>query len=163
MREIKTILRERVSQARREAGFAQAGVETQLGLPPGALSKIESGSRAITSTELAAFAQLCGLNVGWFFDPQPAAAVRLRAASESPATRADLAWLHDFAETVCTLERLVSQYGEEVTTMPKRTRVQFTALKPQPTEVQFPTKDGSVSFIADKPQPTKVSFLAKKP
>jgi hypothetical protein len=36
-------------------------------------------------------------------------------------------------------------------------------MKPQPTKVQFQTKDGKVSFIADKPQPTPVSFLAKKP
>jgi transcriptional regulator with XRE-family HTH domain len=114
MTDTATILRERISRARRDAGLAQATIEKGLKLTAGAFSKIESGARDITSTELAAFAQMCGLNVGWFFDAEPTSVPMLRGDSASGLGRADLAWLHEFAEATVSLERLVGNKGKGV-------------------------------------------------
>jgi transcriptional regulator with XRE-family HTH domain len=108
MTDTATLLRDRIGRGRRDAGLSQAAIEAKLELPAGALSKIETGARAITSTELAALAQMCGRSIGWFFDPTPAN-VPMFGESESTTGRADLAWLHEFAEAACTLERLVGE------------------------------------------------------
>lgn len=99
-----TLLRQRIAQARHEAELPQATVESELNLPAGAFSKIENGSRAITSTELGEFARLSGRHIAWFFDSEPAPIAKLRGLANSPAGRADIAWLQEFAEAFCYLK-----------------------------------------------------------
>lgn len=99
------LLRQRIQQARREVDLSQAMVEVELKLPAGAFSKIESGARAITSTELAYFARLSGRRIGWFFAQEPTTVSKLRGQAASVEGRADLAWLHEFAEAFCYLEK----------------------------------------------------------
>jgi transcriptional regulator with XRE-family HTH domain len=111
--DIESQLRSRVAKAREAAGLAQAEIERSLGLPPGAVSKIEGGSRGITSAELAQVARLTGRHVGWFFDesPQPTPAMRGEAGSE--AGRADIAWLCEFADAYCFLKQRLQQKHTE--------------------------------------------------
>ena len=164
-------LKDRVGQARREAGLTQAAIEEHLNLPAGAVSKIESGTRSVTSTELAELAKICGRHLGWFFESQGDYVPRLRGDANTTAGRGDLAWLNEFAQAFCFLEsnlgqpqitRVASPTHNTEDTMLRRKRVTFTAEKPAPTKVSFNTRDGKVSFTAEKPQPTNVSFLVKK-
>jgi transcriptional regulator with XRE-family HTH domain len=147
-------LRARVAQARLEAALGQAEIERSLGLPPGAVSKIENGARAITSTELAQFARLTGRYLGWFFDEDAVPTPMMRGELASEAGRADLAWLHEFAEAYTFLKsrKVQTNSRSEEKKMSRRQRVKFIAEKPQPTPVKFKTSDGEVvSFVAEKP------------
>jgi len=108
--EMAALLRQRIAQARHEAELPQATVENELNLPAGAFSKIENGGRAITSTELGEFARLSGRHIAWFFDSEPAPIAKLRGLANSPAGRADIAWLQEFAEAFCYLK---SALGED--------------------------------------------------
>lgn len=109
------LLRQRILQARRDVDLSQAEVEAELKLPAGAFSKIESGVRAITSTELAEFARLSGRHIGWFFASEPTTVSKLRGSAGSVEGRADLAWLHEFAEAFCYLEKSLGSSATCVT------------------------------------------------
>lgn len=97
-------LRSRVSRARAEAGLSQAEIEQALHLPSGAFSKIENGSRSLSSAELVGLARLTGHDIGWFFEENAARVPLLRGEAASLAGRADLSWLQEFARAYCFLE-----------------------------------------------------------
>ncbi len=107
--DMAVLLRQRIAQARHDAELPQATVESELNLPGGAFSKIENGSRAITSTELGEFALLSGRQIAWFFDSEPVPIAKLRGLANSPAGRADIAWLQEFAEAFCYLKRALGE------------------------------------------------------
>jgi transcriptional regulator with XRE-family HTH domain len=56
----------RLREAREAAGLRQVQVAESLGKPQSYVSKIESGERRMDPVELAEFAEIYGLEVGWF-------------------------------------------------------------------------------------------------
>ena len=58
--------RERLRQARRQAGLTQAEASRRLRKPQSFLSKCESGERRVDFVELLAFADLYSVDVGFF-------------------------------------------------------------------------------------------------
>lgn len=109
MTEVAAKLRERIAEARVTASLTQAAVEEKLGLPPGAVSKIESGAREISSTELAALATMCGKRIGWFFSDGTEAAVHFRGEIGDDESRRDLAWFSEFAAAYRSLRHRVDR------------------------------------------------------
>jgi len=107
VRDIATVLRERIGDARRAAGLTQGALEQRLNLPAGAISKVESGARDISSTELAELAALCGKSVAWFFSEEPRATVHFRGEIGDEESRRDLAWFNEFTAAYRALRRRV--------------------------------------------------------
>lgn len=68
----------RVRLLRNESGVSQAQLGEVLGLDQTAVSKIESGKRAMTARELMLVAQFCGVTTSRLIDAEPAT-VALRA------------------------------------------------------------------------------------
>ncbi len=102
-------LRARIMVAREQAQLSQAELERELALPSGAISKIESGARDVSSIELAAIAQACGKSLNWFFEKDDQS-VLLRAGNvSSKAAREDLAWFNEFADAFVALKKLVDK------------------------------------------------------
>jgi len=58
--------RERLRQARQQAGLSQAEVARRLGKPQSFVSKCESGERRVDFVELLALAELYGKDIGFF-------------------------------------------------------------------------------------------------
>ena len=56
----------RLRDARRQAGLTQAEASRRLGKPQSFLSKCESGERRIDFVELLTFADLYGVDIGFF-------------------------------------------------------------------------------------------------
>jgi transcriptional regulator with XRE-family HTH domain len=114
--EISSRLRERLEAARQAASLTQADVEARLGLPGGAVSKIEAGTREVSSTELASFAHLVGKNVGWFFEEdRRLSPVHFRGQVSDDESRRDLAWLYEFAAAYRGLVRRLRAEGAKPT------------------------------------------------
>ena len=105
--DIAVRLRQRIADARKLAGLTQAALEGRLGLSAGTLSKIESGTRDISSTELATLAALCGKSVGWFFADAEHPAVHFRGEVGDDESRRDLAWFNEFATSYRGLRKRV--------------------------------------------------------
>jgi len=99
------LLRERIVQARKDAGLSQEGLASELGLDGSAISKIENGTRNLSSVELVKLAEICGKTVDWFFSKEDSPFFLLRGASVSSETRRDAAWLCEFSETFSYLAR----------------------------------------------------------
>lgn len=56
----------RLRAARRQAGLTQTDVAHRLGKPQSFVSKCESGERRVDIVELVAFAELYGVDIGFF-------------------------------------------------------------------------------------------------
>lgn len=101
-------MRSRIELARDHAGLSQGDLETSVGIPRGAISKIVSGSRDVSSTELVSIAATCGVSLNWFFedaeDPMPF----LRGSLGKEEARQDLAWFNEFADAFISLTEITS-------------------------------------------------------
>jgi transcriptional regulator with XRE-family HTH domain len=64
-------LASRLKEARATAGFTQEQVAIALELPRTAIVQIESGSRTVSTLELASLAQLYGRPIASFFSEAP--------------------------------------------------------------------------------------------
>jgi transcriptional regulator with XRE-family HTH domain len=109
--DVASRLRERIADARKSAALTQAALEGRLGLSAGTLSKIESGTREISSTELASLATVCGKSLGWFFADENSA-VQFRGEISDEESRRDLAWFSEFAAAYRGLRKRIE--GREV-------------------------------------------------
>jgi uncharacterized protein len=69
----------RVDEARRASGLTQAALAEAIGIDRTAISKIESGSRKLSSTELARIARVLDRPVEWFVTSSPSEKDLLRA------------------------------------------------------------------------------------
>jgi transcriptional regulator with XRE-family HTH domain len=105
--DIAARLCQRIADARKSAGLTQAALESELGLSAGTMSKIESGTRDVSSTELAALASICGKSVGWFFADGAHVAVHFRGGVGDDESRRDLAWFSEFATAYRGLRKRV--------------------------------------------------------
>ena len=61
-----TRMRERLKEARKEAGLTQEHVAKELDRPQSFVSKVETGERRIDPTELEKFAKLYGKPITFF-------------------------------------------------------------------------------------------------
>lgn len=68
-----TALGKRLAGARENAGLSQEQAAAAIGIPRSALSLIESGSRGLSTLELAGLAKLYNRPIGYFFEPGPEA------------------------------------------------------------------------------------------
>lgn len=59
----------RLREARRQAGLTQAEAAKRLGKPQSFLAKCESGERRVDFVELLVFADLYGVDIGYFRPP----------------------------------------------------------------------------------------------
>lgn len=98
----------RIVEARKAAGLSQADLARAADLPVTGMSKIETGTRKVSSGELARIARACGRTLDWFFGEEsvPLAAAWRSSASSSEVLK-DLAWASDLADAFCNLQRLV--------------------------------------------------------
>jgi transcriptional regulator with XRE-family HTH domain len=98
-------LRERIVAAREQVGASQAELGLHLGLDKTAVSKLEQGKRAISSSELARIAAFCGKPMSWFFDEEPGLVAQFRGVGITDvATRRDVQWLAEFADAYSYLD-----------------------------------------------------------
>lgn len=91
---------DRVRLLREENGTSQAQLGEALGLDQTAVSKIESGKRAMTARELMLVAQFFGVTTSRLIEPEPVA-VALRAGD---------AGREDVVEAVKDFQHLIEVY-----------------------------------------------------
>ena len=91
------LLRERVALARKEAGLSQDDLGAAIGVDGSAISKIENGTRNLSSVELAKLARVCGKPLDWFFSREESPFLLLRGVATSSEARHDAAWLVEFS------------------------------------------------------------------
>ena len=110
MKDQATALRERIIAARTAANLSQNELAQSLGVQPTAISKIETGVRGVSSTELASIAQACGRSLSWFFSTvdQAAPTISLRASGPSSEVLRDVAWANEFAEAYAFLKKALA-------------------------------------------------------
>ncbi len=102
-------LRTRITTAREQAGLSQGELERVLEIPAGAVSKIEAGTRDVSSIELSSIAKACGRSLNWFFDEAEDLLPQLRGSLGSDEARSDLAWFSEFADAYVSLTEIVRQ------------------------------------------------------
>jgi transcriptional regulator with XRE-family HTH domain len=102
-------LRTRIATAREQAGLSQGELERLLGIPSGAISKIEAGTRDVSSIELASIAKSCGRSLNWFFDEAEDMVPQLRGTLGTDEARSDLAWFNEFADAYVSLAQIVGE------------------------------------------------------
>lgn len=103
---VDTQLRERVVAARKSADLSQQELADAVGLQATAISKIENGSRDVSSTELSLIARKCGKSLSWFFNEgDDDAVVSFRATGTVDQSLEDLAWASEFAEAYRFLKK----------------------------------------------------------
>ncbi|MFH0902220.1 MAG: helix-turn-helix domain-containing protein [Pseudomonadota bacterium] len=96
-------LGERLAAARKAAGMTQTDLATAIDLDRTAVTKIETGKRAVNSLELAAFSRLLKRPISWFVTEPPASVVSRRREREGIEDSADA-----LLETIATdAEQLV--------------------------------------------------------
>ncbi|MFH0902929.1 MAG: helix-turn-helix domain-containing protein [Pseudomonadota bacterium] len=96
-------LGERLAAARKAAGMTQTDLAAALDLDRTAITKIETGKRAVNSLELATFARLLKRPISWFVTEPPASVVSRRREREGIEDSADA-----MLETIATdVEQLV--------------------------------------------------------
>lgn len=105
-------LRKRIALAREQAGLSQAELERAVGIPSGAVSKIEAGTRDVSSIEIASIASACGRSLNWFFDDAEDSMPQLRGTLGSEEARADMAWFNEFADAFVALSSMAEEVGE---------------------------------------------------
>lgn len=91
-------LGKRIARARRDLHLSQEQLAASIGLDRSALSRVEGGTRAVDSLELARISEATGQLVAWFLaDEEQPLDVLLRAqVVESAEVRRELDWLADF-------------------------------------------------------------------
>lgn len=102
---LASLLSERVAQARKEAGLSQDGLAGEIGLDGSAISKIENGTRQLSSTELARMARACGRPIDWFFSREESPSPLLRGTAASSEARHDATWLLEFSDSFTFLAK----------------------------------------------------------
>lgn len=102
-------LRTRIATAREQAGLSQGELERLLEIPTGAVSKMEAGTRDVSSVELSSIAKACGRSLNWFFDDAEDLVPQLRGTLGGEEARSDLAWFSEFADAYVALTEIVRQ------------------------------------------------------
>lgn len=110
----QTGLGERIARARRELHLSQERLAASIGLDRSALSRAESGARAVDSLELTRISEATGRPVTWFLaDEEQPLDVLLRAqGAESTDVRGELDWLADFVRDYRFLRSLPKDPGQ---------------------------------------------------
>jgi transcriptional regulator with XRE-family HTH domain len=107
-------LRTRIAVAREQAGLSQGELERVLDIPAGAVSKIEAGTRDVSSIEIAGIAEACGRSLNWFFAEAEDSVPQLRGSLGGDEARLDLAWFNEFADAFDALAEIVCDRPSEV-------------------------------------------------
>ena len=69
----RTLLAERLKEARKLAGISQGHVARILGLHRPAISEVEAGNRRVSADELARLAEIYDVSVAWLLGQAPEA------------------------------------------------------------------------------------------
>jgi transcriptional regulator with XRE-family HTH domain len=108
----RTLLAERLRQAREYLDLSQEEVARAVGIPRAAVSLIESGQRRVDALELKKFAALYDRPVGYFTGEVPSAGLPAEvehlaraAANLSSRDREELARFAEFLQTRSARER----------------------------------------------------------
>jgi len=67
----RTLIAERLKEARKLAGISQGHVAKILGLHRPSISEIETGNRRVSAHELARFAEIYDVSVAWLLGEAP--------------------------------------------------------------------------------------------
>ena len=101
----------KVREARQAAALSQAEVADRMGIDRTSLSRIESGERSISATEIAGLSQVLGRSISFFLgDAEPSRDMLLRAENVRPVDHATLGAFLDHCADYASLEQLL--YGE---------------------------------------------------
>lgn len=101
----------KVREARQAAALSQAEVADRIGIDRTSLSRIESGDRSVSATEIAGLSQALGRSISFFLgDAEPGRDLLLRAENVTPADHSTLGAFLDHCADYASLERLL--YGE---------------------------------------------------
>lgn len=102
-------LGERIARARHDLHLSQEHLAASIGVDRSALSRVESGTRAVDSLELIRISEATGRPVTWFLaDEEQPLDVLLRAqGAESAHVRGELEWLADFVRDYRFLRSLL--------------------------------------------------------
>jgi len=113
----RAIIAENIRNARELAGISQEKVAKALGLDShSAVSKMESGERRVTTTELAVLAQMFGKSVEWFFDPEATRedfVALARARSSGEEVKEALRKAERLVENFVLLRKLLKKHTPE--------------------------------------------------
>ena len=96
----------RISEARRVLGLNQTQLGEPLGIDRSAISRIESGARAVDSLELSTIARTLNRPIDWFLRPRPPTVVSRKTALEREAPTAGDLCLEDLVADVELLVEL---------------------------------------------------------
>ena len=97
-------LRDRIQLARQDAGLSQEELAKAIALDSTAVSKIESGTRSVSSVELTMLARECGKSLDWFFSEEAVAGLNFRGNFSSSEAMMWLGCLNS-ATRITTFEK----------------------------------------------------------